>query len=43
MTDVDISLWNVSKGTNFVEMFADCKNLTSDFSNWSLDSVESAS
>jgi len=42
MKDVDISSWNVSKGINFCNMFAFCFNLTSDFSNWSLDSVKDA-
>ena len=42
MTDIDVSLWNVSYGANFECMFYKAKNLTSDFSNWSLSSVENA-
>ena len=42
MSNVDISDWDVSKGEIFNSMFRDSTNLTSDFSFWSLDSVEYA-
>jgi len=42
MSGVDISLWDVSKGEYFELMFAQCKNLTNDFSEWKLSSVKSA-